>query len=255
MADNVQVTPGSGATIAADDVSGVLVQRVKVQWGVDGVATDASAATPLPVAVTGDAATPLTNAQLRAADVAVTLDSEVVNVTGPLTNAQLRAADVAITLDSEVVSVTGPLTDAQLRATPVPVTGALTDAQLRASDVPVTLGGEDVVVVEKVVPLTTVSGIVNTLGDNTIIASPGAGNRIVLAEMSLQLEGSTATTVIVKSGSTAQRRWLFPSIGSGVSWVYDQGREVRLFENNALVFNLGGANSIGYTVRYFVETV
>lgn len=47
-------------------------------------------------------------------------------VTGPLTDAQLRAAAVA---------VSGPLTDAQLRAAAVPVSGPLTDAQLRASAV------------------------------------------------------------------------------------------------------------------------
>jgi hypothetical protein len=40
MADNVAVTPGSGATIAADDVGGVLYQRVKISYGGDGSATD-----------------------------------------------------------------------------------------------------------------------------------------------------------------------------------------------------------------------
>ena len=51
MADNVGYTPGSGATIAADDIgAGVLVQRVKVTHGVDGTATDVSAAAPLPAA-------------------------------------------------------------------------------------------------------------------------------------------------------------------------------------------------------------
>lgn len=40
MADNVGYTPGAGATIAADDVGGVLHQRVKVAVGGDGVAAD-----------------------------------------------------------------------------------------------------------------------------------------------------------------------------------------------------------------------
>lgn len=48
-----------------------------------------------------------------------------VAVTGPLTNAQLRAADVIVSLDGESVAVTGPLTDAQLRAAPVVITGAV----------------------------------------------------------------------------------------------------------------------------------
>lgn len=51
MADNIAVTPGTGATIAADDISGVLYPRSKVAWGADGAAVDASAANPLPVVV------------------------------------------------------------------------------------------------------------------------------------------------------------------------------------------------------------
>lgn len=52
MADNVAITAGSGTTISTDDVgSGVQVQRVKVQFGVDGSATDCSASSPLPSAV------------------------------------------------------------------------------------------------------------------------------------------------------------------------------------------------------------
>src|SRR5512133_1698421 len=40
MADNLAVTPGAGATVAADDIGGVLYQRVKVGLGADGTATD-----------------------------------------------------------------------------------------------------------------------------------------------------------------------------------------------------------------------
>ena len=50
MADNVGYTPGSGASIAADDIGGVLHQRVKVGIGADGSATDVSSANPMPVA-------------------------------------------------------------------------------------------------------------------------------------------------------------------------------------------------------------
>lgn len=53
MADNTTYTPGTGATIAADDVGGVLFQRVKVTHGADGAATDASATAPLPVSADG----------------------------------------------------------------------------------------------------------------------------------------------------------------------------------------------------------
>jgi hypothetical protein len=40
MADNIAVTPGVGATVAADDVSGVLYQRTKLAVGADGSASD-----------------------------------------------------------------------------------------------------------------------------------------------------------------------------------------------------------------------
>lgn len=41
MADNVDVTPGAGATIAADLISGALHQRVKLSLGADGTGVDA----------------------------------------------------------------------------------------------------------------------------------------------------------------------------------------------------------------------
>jgi hypothetical protein len=54
MADNVAITPGSGAIAAADDIGGVLYQRVKVSHGADGSATDTSEAAPLPIAAYGE---------------------------------------------------------------------------------------------------------------------------------------------------------------------------------------------------------
>jgi hypothetical protein len=49
MSDNTDITPGTGATVAADNVGGVLYQRVKPTHGADGSATDVSATSPLPV--------------------------------------------------------------------------------------------------------------------------------------------------------------------------------------------------------------
>jgi hypothetical protein len=54
MADNVAITPGSGAIAAADDIGGVLYQRVKVSHGADGSATDTSVSDPLPIAAYGE---------------------------------------------------------------------------------------------------------------------------------------------------------------------------------------------------------
>ena len=51
MADNVAITPGSGSTIATDDVGGVHYQTVKLDVGGDGVSVPVEDA--LPVRQTG----------------------------------------------------------------------------------------------------------------------------------------------------------------------------------------------------------
>jgi hypothetical protein len=54
MADNVGYTPGSGATVAADDIGGVLYQRVKITHGADGIAHETSNGNPLPTEEHGE---------------------------------------------------------------------------------------------------------------------------------------------------------------------------------------------------------
>jgi len=50
MADNINVTPGTGAVIAAELIGGALVQRVKLALGdLDADAGDVSMANPMPV--------------------------------------------------------------------------------------------------------------------------------------------------------------------------------------------------------------
>jgi hypothetical protein len=53
MADNLGYTEGSGKSVAADDISNVFYQRVKISEGADGSATDVSAANPMPSSVPG----------------------------------------------------------------------------------------------------------------------------------------------------------------------------------------------------------
>lgn len=50
MADNVDFTPGTGATVATDDVGGTHYQRNKISVGADGVAVDLQPATVVAVA-------------------------------------------------------------------------------------------------------------------------------------------------------------------------------------------------------------
>lgn len=59
MADNTVLNTGSGGdTIASDDIGGIKHQRVKIEHGADGSATDVSSASPLPVTLANSAAIP-----------------------------------------------------------------------------------------------------------------------------------------------------------------------------------------------------
>lgn len=74
MADNVAITPGSGVTVAADDIGGVQYQRIKLTHGQDGTAVDASAVNPLPV--TAPAATRITHSMAVALQTDVLMNSQ-----------------------------------------------------------------------------------------------------------------------------------------------------------------------------------
>lgn len=57
MADNFVTNAGAGgSTFASDDISSVQHPRVKIEWGADGTANDASAAAPVPVQAVLDTA-------------------------------------------------------------------------------------------------------------------------------------------------------------------------------------------------------
>jgi hypothetical protein len=150
VADNTILNPGIGGDeIAADDVSGVKYQIVKLDLGGDGVSSPVSSTVPVSGTVTANTglSQPVTDAQLRATPVSVsgTVTANT-GLTQPLTDAQLRATAVPVS-GTVSTGLTQPLTDAQLRATPVPVSGTvtantglsqpLTDAELRATAVPV----------------------------------------------------------------------------------------------------------------------
>jgi hypothetical protein len=92
-------------------------------------------------------------------------------------------------------------------------------------------------------------------GDNALIAAPGASTRIVVSAFTIQNESATATTMVLKSGSTAKFRWLGHNQGDGLVMAFPPGREWRLGTNEALNLNLDGANSCGYSVVYWTETV
>ncbi|ACC81136.1 hypothetical protein [Nostoc punctiforme] len=99
--------------------------------------------------------------------------------------------------------------------------------------------------------ITIIAGTINTVGDNTIIAAPGTGISINISYLKIQLEASTATTIILKSGATTKERILCQNQGDGLAINYFLNRELRLDANTALVLSLSGANSVNYAFHYY----
>lgn len=113
MADNVSITEGSGKTIAGDDISSVIHQRVKIEYGDDGSATDVSDTNPLPVDDAGGSLT-VDNAHLTSLGGAISGTEVQVDVVGSLpsgTNAIGKlAANSGVDIgDVDVTSVPAPL--------------------------------------------------------------------------------------------------------------------------------------------------
>jgi hypothetical protein len=136
MADNIPVTPGTGATIAADDIGGVLHQRVKLALGADGINDgDVSATNPMPTAIVGTVPVSGTFYQATQPVSGTVSVSGAVAVTGPLTDTQLRATAVPVSLSSTTVTNTVAVSGSFFQATqpvsaaslPLP-TGASTSA-------------------------------------------------------------------------------------------------------------------------------
>lgn len=93
----------------------------------------------------------------------------------------------------------------------------------------------------------TLVGLVSTAGDNTILAS-AAGTTYTIHEYQVQLEGTTATTVLVMAGAEIIRRIYLGSQGSGFAVVYDT--PLILPKGRAIILNLSGAYSVNYMIRY-----
>ena len=99
MADNVAITAGSGTAIAADDISSVWHQRVKIEIGADGTAADVSAANPVPI--TSQSTTMLAAVALSL-DTSAYADGDVLADTQAFTSVA-RANDVGFVLQSVVL--------------------------------------------------------------------------------------------------------------------------------------------------------
>lgn len=191
MADNVQlnIPTTSGARIASDDIGGVQHQRVKVQFGADGTATDVSAADPLPVA-TGL--------------IQPTTPTDTQPVSGTVAVSSLPAG-----LATSANQQTDGLTDAELRATPVPVsgtvsTGGLTDAQLRATPVPISGAGDATAAkqTEQTALITTLNSLIENLNSLVNVLLP-LGAAMNSGQPALRVNPIAAAATVVSGSVTA----------------------------------------------------
>ena len=98
--------------------------------------------------------------------------------------------------------------------------------------------------------ITFVTGTISSSGDNTIVSAPGSGLSIYITYLVLQNESSTATTIILKD-SANRLRCLGQSQGSSLALTFPERRELKLATNTALILNLSGANSCGYSIGYY----
>ena len=135
----------------------------------------------------------------------------------------------------------------------VPVDGSGVTQPVSGTVAATQSGTWNVGVVEKTMSYAT--GTAATSGDNTLVSTPGAGNRLVVTLFVIQNESATETTMILKSGATNRIRLLAQSQGDGLSTVFPVGQAWKLAENEALVLNLSGANSCGYSIQYYTEAV
>lgn len=95
-----------------------------------------------------------------------------------------------------------------------------------------------------------VTGTISSSGDNTIVSAQGAGVSIYITHLVIQNESSTATTIILKDSSN-RLRCLGQSQGNGLALTFSERREIKLAANTALILNLSGANSCGYSIGYY----
>jgi hypothetical protein len=157
MADNVGYTPGTGATVAADEIAGVLHQRVKLGIGDDGVAVDVSATNPMPIT----AVTPL----------AVT--------TGGLTDTELRAAPLDVDITGIDPSVTLTVHDEDNHLQLSRIINALSapqgyDRSLQRQRVTATLESGTVTTVTTITTVSAVTNLASIGGDQGQLLTRGS---------------------------------------------------------------------------------
>ena len=188
MADDVTLNAGSGgATLAADDIAGVMHQRIKIEYGVDGSATDVSDTNPLPVDDAGGSLT-VDNGGTFAVQAAQSGTWNVTNVSGTVslpTGAATAANQTTIighvdgleglltTIDSDTSALAGAIAGTEVQVDVVAALPAGTNAIGKlAANSGVDIGDVDVTSIAAGTNLIGNVGVgVRTSGGTTIFRS------------------------------------------------------------------------------------
>ncbi len=221
MVDNIDVTPGTGKTIAADEVASVLYQRVKPVWGPDGTVNDADTATgkPFPVQLRGSDGTDRSNL------LPVSLATAPALVAGTAVIGKVGIDQTTPGTTNLVVATSAGdiANDAADSGNPVKIgskaiAGQSTVTLVAAADRVENYAGLDGV--KLVRPHCGLEDIVtgnatNTDGTSTqCIAAQAAGIKTYLTSIVLCNTSATAITVDIKDGSTVKVSLPLPA-GSG----------------------------------------
>lgn len=230
MVDNVAITPGVGANIATDDVAGVQYQRTKVNFGVDGSATDVSTTNPLPVSLanTGANAT-----AIKVDNSAVTQPASIADGShitfGAKADAKSAATDttaisamsvwkqISASVQAIATSIAGTLTVATHAVTQSGTWNVTVNSAIAAGT---NLLGK--VGLDQTTPGTTNAVAIGQIGSTTVDSNSGvksAGTlRVVLATDQPQLTNKLLVTPDANSAvNVAQINGTTPLMGNGTT--------------------------------------
>lgn len=253
MADNTTLNTGAGGdTIATDDLAGVKYQRVKVNFGSDGSATDVSSASPLPVdteLTTVDADTGA-GTDTRAGVVLVRAESgggTLVGSANPLPTNQTAAlpagnnniGDVDIASNAETIADNGGFTDGTTKLQGVgfvfdEVAGtALTENDIAAARVDSKRAQVAVIEDETTRGRRTTVTAANALKvDGSAVTQPVSGTVTVNGTITANagtgtLNTSDQNTIVDNNGFTDGTSRVFPT-----GYVFDEVAGTALTEND-----------------------
>lgn len=255
MADNVPITSGSGISIAADDISSVLYQRVKIIIGADGTNNgDVASGNPMPVtgSTTVIGTVTITGSTSIVGTVTVTGSTSVAN-TVTITGNTTVLGTVTITGSTAVVN-TVTVTGSTAIVGTVTITGSTTILN------PTGAGTGGIRVVDANDAGKTLSVTSGTLSatNGTLVVSV-SGQKIKVYAISLTTTSSTQQLVKFQTAVGGIDLWtvaLIAPTGAVAQANLSVNPPSYLFATgttNVLNLSLTNANAVHYAVSYFTE--